>query len=51
LSKVKEFSELKLQKVQNIYRLAFGEYTFVGLIFAGSIIGASAVLEIKFGMK
>ena len=34
-----------------MYRYALGEYVFVGLVFIGCILGASAVIEVKFGMK
>lgn len=50
-SKLGSFSEAATRRVHKIYRLAMGEYTFTGLIFSGSIIGAAAVLEIRFGFK
>ena len=34
-----------------MYRYALGEYVFTGLIFISCIMGASAVIEVKFGMK
>lgn len=50
-SKLGSFGEAGTKRVQRIYRLAVGEYAFAGLIFAGSIIGAAAVLEVRFGMQ
>jgi hypothetical protein len=34
-----------------VYRWALGEYVFTGLIFVSCIMGASAVIEVRFGMK
>lgn len=50
-SKLGSFSEEGTKRVERVYRLAIGEYTFTGLIFASSIVGAAAVLEIRFGFK
>ncbi len=43
ITKMGEFSEEKLKKMQVVYRLALGEWTFIGLVFCGCMVGGSAV--------
>jgi hypothetical protein len=44
VAKVGDHSEDRLNKIKKVYMLALGEWTFLGLIFSGCIIGASTVL-------
>ena len=50
-SKLGSFSEAGTKRVHKVYKLALGDYTFSGLIFAGSIVGAAAILEVRFGFQ
>ena len=49
--KLCSFSEAGTKRAERIRSLAFGDYTFSGLIFAGSIVGAAAILEVRFGFQ
>ena len=45
------FGEAGRKRAEMVRRLAVGDYTFAGLTFASSIVGAAAVLEVRFGCK
>jgi hypothetical protein len=50
VGRAKEFSEEGRTRLEAVYRKSLGEYAFVGLLFVGCIVGASAVMEANFGM-